>query len=90
LTRPLTTLCRLIGTADIGYMLRDFDKELSKKVGELKYSPINVVYAVASNRKEFSYSRLRLSRAAQRTGTRFWVRYSRAMYFPAGRPKIHF
>jgi protoporphyrinogen/coproporphyrinogen III oxidase len=44
-----------IGTADLAYVTRDFDKEISKKMGELKYSPINVVYS-AWNRKEFSYS----------------------------------
>lgn len=44
-----------IGTADLSYVLRDFDKDLSKKVSELKYSPINVVYS-GYNRKEFSYS----------------------------------
>lgn len=44
-----------IGTADVAYVLRDFDKELAKKVAELKHSPINVVYS-GYNRKEFSYA----------------------------------
>ncbi|MFO1471330.1 MAG: protoporphyrinogen oxidase [Turneriella sp.] len=42
-----------IGTADSGYIFREYDKELSRKVAELKYSPINVVYSLW-NRKEFS------------------------------------
>jgi oxygen-dependent protoporphyrinogen oxidase len=42
-----------VGTADLSYIWRDADKELSKKLAELKYSPINVVYA-AWNKKEFA------------------------------------
>lgn len=44
-----------VGTADLSYIWRDADKELSKKLTELKYSPINVVYA-AWNKKEFAPS----------------------------------
>ncbi len=43
-----------VGAADLSYVMRDLDKEVSKKVGELKHSPINVVYS-AWSRKEFSY-----------------------------------
>lgn len=42
-----------IGTADSSYIFREHDKELSRKVAELKYSPINVVYSLW-NRKEFN------------------------------------
>jgi oxygen-dependent protoporphyrinogen oxidase len=42
-----------IGTEDLAYIWREHDKELSRKLGELKYSPINVVYA-AWSKKEFS------------------------------------
>lgn len=42
-----------IGTADLSYIWRDHDKELSRKLSELKYSPINVVYA-AWNKAEFA------------------------------------
>jgi len=41
------------GTADLSYVFREFDKELSRKVAELVYSPINVVYS-CWNKKEFS------------------------------------
>jgi len=42
-------------TEDVAYVMREFDKELSKQLGELKSSPINVVYN-AWNKKEFSPS----------------------------------
>jgi oxygen-dependent protoporphyrinogen oxidase len=42
-----------IGSDDLAYIWREHDKELSRRLGELKYSPINVVYA-AWNKKEFS------------------------------------
>ena len=42
-----------IGTADSSYIFREHDKELSRKVAELKYSPINVVYSLWS-KKEFN------------------------------------
>jgi len=42
-----------VGSEDLAYIWRDHDKDLSRKLGELKYSPINVVYA-AWNKKEFS------------------------------------
>jgi protoporphyrinogen/coproporphyrinogen III oxidase len=42
-----------VGGEDLAYIWRDHDKELSRKLGELKHSPINVVYA-AWNKKEFS------------------------------------
>ena len=42
-----------IGSADLAYIFREFDKELSRKLGDLKYSPINVVYS-CWNKKEFN------------------------------------
>jgi oxygen-dependent protoporphyrinogen oxidase len=42
-------------TGDLAYIFREHDKELSRRLGELKYSPINVVYS-CWNRKEFSAS----------------------------------
>jgi protoporphyrinogen oxidase len=69
-----------IGTADLSYVLRDFDKDLSKKVSELKYSPINVVYS-GYNRKEFSYSGYGFL-VPRKSVPRFWVQFLRAMYFP--------
>lgn len=44
-----------IGTADLSYIFRDHDKGLSKKIAELVYSPINVVYS-CWNKKEFNPS----------------------------------
>lgn len=41
-----------IGTEDLAYIWREHDKELSRKLSELKYSPINVVYN-AWNKKDF-------------------------------------
>jgi len=41
--------------ADIGYVFRDFDKEFSRKIAEIKFSPINVVYN-AWARKDFAQS----------------------------------
>lgn len=40
------------GTEDLAYIWREHDKELSRKLGELKCSPINVVYN-AWNKKDF-------------------------------------
>lgn len=40
---------------DLAYIFREHDKELSRKLGELKYSPINVVYSCWS-KKDFSPS----------------------------------
>ncbi|HMV34528.1 MAG TPA: FAD-dependent oxidoreductase, partial [Turneriella sp.] len=42
-------------TGDLAYIFREHDKELSRRLGELKYSPINVVYS-CWNKKEFSSS----------------------------------
>lgn len=42
-----------VGSADLAYIFREHDKELSKRVVEMKYAPINVVYS-AWNPKEFS------------------------------------
>lgn len=42
-------------TGDLAYIFREHDKELSRRLGELKYSPINVVYS-CWNKKEFSAS----------------------------------
>ena len=42
-----------VGSDDLSYIWREHDKELSKKIAELKHSPINVVYA-AWNKKDFS------------------------------------
>lgn len=41
------------GTDDLAYISREFDKELSKRLAELKYSSITVVYS-GWNKKEFS------------------------------------
>lgn len=42
-------------TNELAYIFREHDKELSHQLGELKYSPINVVYS-CWNKKEFSAS----------------------------------
>ncbi len=44
-----------VNTGDLAYIFREHDKELSRRLGELKYSPINVVYS-CWNKKEFSAS----------------------------------
>ncbi|GAB4422949.1 MAG: protoporphyrinogen oxidase [Turneriella sp.] len=42
-------------TKDLAYIFREYDKELSRRLAELKYSPINVVYS-CYNKKDFSAS----------------------------------
>lgn len=40
------------GTADLAYIFREQDKELARRLAEIRYSPINVVYS-CWNKKEF-------------------------------------
>jgi oxygen-dependent protoporphyrinogen oxidase len=42
-------------SGELAYIFREHDKELSRRLGELKYSPINVVYS-CYDRKDFSAS----------------------------------